>query len=127
MSRRSQDNRARKILARDGYICYICNKKIISPRISKYRELIVDELPKYVKWKCNLGISHKVPAATIDHVIPRCLKGLLTNHPNNLRACCYHCNNKKSHQERKINNGKLVRKKSIRMMYLNKNNLLNLI
>ena len=55
-----------KIYKRDNYVCYICKKSL----------------------KNNKKIR------SLDHVLARANGG--TNSPNNLKTCCYKCNNNKA-------------------------------
>lgn len=66
-----------QILERDGFCCYICNRKLFT---GKYKD---QPLPRL----------HRKHRATLDHYIPKCAGG--TNDMENLRACCSKCNNRK--------------------------------
>lgn len=47
------------------------------------------------RWICYLcSVVMKLGQTTIDHFIPRSKGG--TNHPSNLRPCCFSCNNNKA-------------------------------
>jgi 5-methylcytosine-specific restriction endonuclease McrA len=64
----------RKVLARDSYKCYLCNRTV--KRIHEG------------------GKQEDGSLATVDHVIPRSKGG--TDDLENLKTCCYNCNNRKA-------------------------------